>query len=139
MPELSNDVSSINRRDLYSRIRAWLETNATSWRSKRDQSPVPPNVLRLARALPSPDSATESDLDVAFTEVLRGNLEYFYTERDAYGVGLHEYARQGLSIYPKGLMDEECERSIRTSVLYPLTLSHESEEQQRAHRVLHNR
>lgn len=129
MPETGKDLSSIDRREAYARVRTWLEAKASTWQSPHDGKPAPDNVLRFVRALPAAGKATESDLDLAFTEVLRGHLEYFYSEHDDNGISLPDYARQALSMYPKGIHDEKCNSSIRASSLYELSFAYQSEKE----------
>jgi len=129
MTESGKDFSAIDRREAYARIQTWLEAKANTWRSSHDGKPAPDNVLRFAQALPAAGKATESDFDLAFTEVLRGYFEYFFTEHDDRGISLSDYARHALSMYPKGIHDEKCNSSLRASSLYELSSAYRSEKE----------
>jgi hypothetical protein len=126
-------LASLTRQEIYERIWTWLDANASKRRKEGKEEPAPPKVITLAKALPLPGVATDADFDLAFTEVLRGHFEYFYSEKDKHGIALYEYANQGLSVYGEAAIhDERCNASLRTSAAYQFSFAYESEQYSRS-------
>jgi hypothetical protein len=127
MPNPRDGTLTIDPGEAYSRIFAWLRTNEAALRDPGGERSVSAEVLRFLRAMPDPRTASDSDRDLVFTELLSGYFETFYNQRDEHSTALFRYAEAGLSKYPKGSLDESCSKSIRLSSLYPLSFGHKVE------------
>jgi len=75
--------------------------------------------LNLVDALPSPNEATEEDMDFIFGEVISMLMEWSYHEEDEYGIKIGAYAHFALNKkYAKGFADEKFKKSREASKLF---------------------
>ena len=75
--------------------------------------------LDLVDALPSPNKATQEDMDFVFGEVISNLMEWSYHEEDEYGIKIAAYAHFALNKqYPEGFKDEQFWKSRKSSNLF---------------------
>jgi len=75
--------------------------------------------LDLVDALPSPDEATQADMDFVFGEVIFMLMEWSYHQEDEYGIKISTYAHFALEKqYVHGLYDDQFRESRKESMLF---------------------
>jgi hypothetical protein len=115
---MDQELKDIDVATCYSRIVDWVRNYARKELERRDALPEATKVLELVERLPLPDEAKPEDMNFVFGEVLFGQFEWFFGQKDTYEVALNQYAKHAIELQYSGLGDEPFGASARKSALF---------------------
>lgn len=117
---LSLVPQSMDIKDCYERIYTWHKKNGRKKIIEKEnlESSYSKKYLALLDKLPLPKSITREDMDYIFSQVIWGDLEWAYHEKDSFGIKLAAYAHYAINKVYGGLGSDDFSKSLKSSSLF---------------------